>query len=158
MITKLEAASKATAVGVATIIANGRREGLLGEILAGAEAGTYIPPRRERLRNRQHWIAHILKPRGRLIVDDGAAAAITSRNTSLLPSGIVAVEGEFERGSMVAVVSGCSGTVIARGLANYASWEIERIRGLKSDRIALALGGKDYDEVIDRDNLVPAGG
>jgi glutamate 5-kinase len=157
MITKLEAAAKATAIGVPTIIANGRREGQLGEILSGGEGGTYIPSRRDTLRNRQHWIAHILKVRGRLVVDEGAARALTARNTSLLPSGIVAVEGCFERGAMVVVADG-SGREIARGLANYSSTEVERIRGLRTDRIEEALGAKDYDEVIHRDNLVPSGG
>ena len=94
-----------------------------------------------------------MKAKGRIALDAGAVDALTRRGKSLLPSGITAVDGEFEAGDSVACTDG-QGREIAKGLVNYSSAAISKIKGLKSADIQQTLGYKDYDEVIHRDNLV----
>jgi glutamate 5-kinase len=153
MITKLEAANKVASFGVSAVIANGRRPGILGQIMQGDEVGTLFLPRRRGLSSRKHWIAHALKPKGKLVVDAGACRALVEHGKSLLPSGIKQVEGRFAVGDMISCV-GADGVEVARGLSNYHSYEIERIQGRKTHEIEAVLGYKSYDEVIHRDNLV----
>jgi glutamate 5-kinase len=101
---------------------------------------------------RKKWIAFGTVLHGKLKVDAGAAAALLKKGKSLLASGITEVEGDFERGTVVAVLSS-EGNEIARGMANYSADEIRRIAGKKSGDIEKVLGDKDYDEVIHRNNL-----
>src|SRR5205814_1343933 len=103
MATKLQAARKAAASGVPMIIASGREPGALGRILAGEPVGTYFAPKAERLAARKRWIAFAVPPQGRLTVDAGALAALTRHKKSLLPAGVVEVEGDFASGEVVAV-------------------------------------------------------
>jgi glutamate 5-kinase len=93
-----------------------------------------------------------LRPRGKLIIDDGAKKALLEKGKSLLPSGIIDVQGDFNLGDPVSCVD-CEGTIIAKGLVNFSSAEISKIKGLKTAQINHILGHKDYDEVIHRDNL-----
>jgi len=152
MATKLRAARIATRAGIETFVIGGGGAGL--EALARGEVtGTRFVAKR-RTGARKAWIAE-QPPRGRLEVDAGAAAAL-ARGRSLLPSGLRAVHGAFAFGDAVDVV--CEGTVVARGLTNYASDALERIRGRRTSAIAGLLGAKDYDEVVHRDNLVALGG
>ncbi len=153
MITKLAAAKKVGRSGVPTIMLNGKTPGLIGRALAGSEAGTFFLPARQVLNRRKHWIAYTLRPKGRLIVDEGARKVLAQHGRSLLPSGIVGVEGEFERGSCVRVC-GPDGVEFARGIADYSRPEIERILGHKSREIEEILGYRYGDEIIHRDNLV----
>jgi len=118
-------------------------------------AATWFIPSSEPLTARKRWIAGALNPVGLLTVDDGAAAALR-RGKSLLPAGIVAVEGEFERGDAV-VVRARRGNEAARGLTAYSSGDIRRIAGHKSGEIAAILGYRGRDEVIHRDDLVLTG-
>ena len=104
-------------------------------------------------RGKKYWIAFTLRPRGKLIIDDGARKALLEKGKSLLPSGIIDVEGDFDLGDPVSCV-GREGTIIAKGLVNFSSAEINKIKGLKTAQINNVLGHKDYDEVIHRDNLV----
>ncbi len=153
MLSKINAARKVTAAGVPMIIARGDKPDILGRILAGEKLGTYFTPKAKKLARRKCWIAYTLKPKGALIIDDGAADAIMQNGKSLLPSGICAVEGEFGVGSAVMFKNRghqCLGT----GLVNYTSAEIRAIMGLKTGQIKAKLGSKPYDEVIHRDNLV----
>jgi len=110
-------------------------------------------PARDGLNRRKHWIAYTLRPTGKLLVDEGACRALTGKGTSLLPSGILAVEGRFERGCCVRIC-GPDGREIARGLADYGSAEIAVLAGHKSAQIEELLGYRYGDEVIHRDNLV----
>lgn len=155
MRSKVIAAKKVAASGIPYIIASGKRRGVLGEIFAGAETGTLFLPLKEHLTSRKYWIAFTLKSRGRLIIDDGAKKALVREGKSLLPSGIVDVEGEFSIGDPVTCID-CEGTPVAKGLSNYSSAEVHKIMGLKTSRIEQVLGYKDYDEVIHRDNLAVA--
>jgi glutamate 5-kinase len=153
MTTKLQAAQKAAASGVPMVIASGREPGMLARILAGDSVGTYFVPKADRLGARKRWIGFAVSPQGRLTVDAGAARALTRQGRSLLPSGVTEVAGEFGAGDVVAVVDG-DGREFARGLVNFDTGELRRIRGAKSHEIETRLGYKSVDEVIHRDNLV----
>jgi glutamate 5-kinase len=154
MATKLQAARKAAAAGVPMIIANGRTERVLTRLLRGETLGTYFAPKADRLGARKHWIAFAVPPQGRVTVDEGAVRALTLGGKSLLPSGVVKVEGHFVAGEVVAVVGEPDGKEIARGLVNFDAPELERIRGAKTREIEARLGYRSFDEAIHRDNLV----
>lgn len=153
MLSKIEAAQKASRFGIPTIIARGTKKDVLKHIVGGEEVGTLILPKKVALSSRKHWIAFNLKPKGDLFVDEGAKKAIVQRGKSLLPSGIVKIRGSFERGDSVSLI-GPRGKEFARGLVNYNYEELEKIKGLKSDQIEKNLGYKYSDEVIHRDDLV----
>ncbi len=153
MATKLAAAKKAGRYGVPTIIINGRKPGALMRAMAGEEIGTLFLPAADSLNRRKHWIAYSLRPKGKIIVDEGAFEVISSRGKSLLPSGVCGVEGEFGRGACVRVCAP-DGTEFARGIVDYSSREIEKIIGCKSCDIGKLLGYRYGDEIIHRDNLV----
>jgi glutamate 5-kinase len=153
MISKIQAARKASRFGIPTVVAQGTREGVLRQILKGKEIGTLILPKGEALSSRKHWIAFNPKPKGDVIVDDGAKKAIVQKGKSLLPSGVVKIRGIFDRGDLVTCL-GPRGKEFARGLINYSASELEKIKGLRSDRIETTLGYKYSDEVIHRDDLV----
>jgi glutamate 5-kinase len=153
MSTKLEAAQKAGASGIPMVIASGREPGVLPRLLKGEPLGTYFQPRDDRLAARKRWIAFAVPPQGRLTVDAGAKKALTERGTSLLPSGLVEVDGDFHAGDVVALAAK-DGAEFARGLVNYDAAELRRIRGVKTKDIETALGYRGLDEVIHRDNLV----
>jgi glutamate 5-kinase len=153
MATKIAAAKKAGKSGVATLMANGKTPATLTRALAGEEIGTLFLPAGESLTSRKHWIAFTLKPKGRLFVDEGACKVLARHGRSLLPSGVVRVEGEFGRGACVRIC-GPDGIEFARGLVDYAHTEVARLIGHKSSEIEAILGYKYGDEVIHRDNLV----
>lgn len=152
MVTKLEAARKAAFFGVPTILANGLVPGIIERILQGGEVGTLFMPQVNKLTSRKHWIAFTLKPKGKIMVDEGAKKAICQKGKSLLPSGVISVEGKFSVGDAVALVD-TQGQEFARGLCNYGSTEINKIKGLKTSEIIDKLGYKYSDEIIHRDDL-----
>jgi glutamate 5-kinase len=151
MVTKLAAARIAMAAGCRMVIARGDAPHPLRAIAAGARC-TWFLASAEPLTARKRWIAGAMAPAGALIVDDGAALAL-SEGRSLLPAGIVAVEGAFERGDAVLVRSR-GGKILARGLAAYASTDVVRISGHKTGEIESLLGYRGRDEIIHRDDLV----
>jgi glutamate 5-kinase len=153
MISKIQAARKASRFGIPTVVAQGTKEGILRQILKGKEIGTLILPKREALSSRKHWIAFNPKPKGDVLVDEGAKKAIVQKGKSLLPSGITKVRGAFDRGDLVTCL-GPRGKEFARGLVNYSASELEKIKGLRSNQIETTLGYKYCDEVIHRDDLV----
>lgn len=153
MITKLQAARIAARCGAATVIAHGRREGVLCAILDGARVGTYFPPSERKLRGRKRWIAFGARPRGVIVVNEGARRSLLDDGRSLLPAGIVEVRGRFAAGNLVSIQDE-SGQELARGLTNYGDAEITQIRGLRTDQVAERLGACDFEEVVHRDNLV----
>ena len=153
MKSKILAAKKVTAIGIPCVIASGKRKNVLTDILAGKEIGTLFLPMADRLNSKKYWIAFTLRSRGKLIIDDGAKKALLDKGKSLLPSGIIDVEGDFNLGDPVSCVDS-EGTALAKGLVNFSSAEIRKIMGLKTSQIYQVLGHKDYDEIIHRDNLV----
>jgi glutamate 5-kinase len=153
MLSKIRAARKVTRAGIPMIITNGLMTDVLLKLFAGRPLGTYFVPKKERLASRKSWIAFTLKPQGTIVIDDGAVNALISRKKSLLPSGIVRVEGDFRVGAPVVFQTGDRRS-IGTGLVNYDADDIRRIMGLKTSQIKSRLGSKPYDEVIHRDNLV----
>ncbi|MEJ2223329.1 MAG: glutamate 5-kinase [Desulfobacterales bacterium] len=152
MLSKTNAAKKVTAAGIPMVIANGGKPDVLKKLFSGKDVGTFFTPKNKKLKSRKCWIAFTLKPKGVIRIDDGAAAAILSRGKSLLPSGIVGVEGEFSVGAPVEFRK-TDGEALGTGLVNYNSTDIRKIMGLKSSQIKNRLGHKPYDDVIHRDNL-----
>jgi len=152
MVTKIKAAQAAAKSGTATVILNGRTADAVTRVLAGEELGTLFLPQEDKLNCRKCWIAFTLKPRGRLTVDEGAYHALKENKKSLLPSGIRDVGGTFDAGDSVSILSP-EGMEFARGLVNYNSSEIQRIKGVKSKFLEQILGYCIADEVIHRDNL-----
>lgn len=151
MVTKLAAARICMAAGCATLIANGRRLTPLAAIESGSPCTWFIPRKTPRAARKQ-WIAGSLTVRGRLIIDAGAEHAL-AEGGSLLPVGVVAVEGEFERGDAISVATG-DGRDVARGLAAYSSADAAIIQGCRSDEIERLLGYAGRDEIIHRDDMV----
>ena len=151
MVTKLVAARIAMAAGCRMVIARGERLHPLAAVEAGATATWFIPAAEPRTA-RKRWIAGTLNPMGALIVDDGAAAAL-KRGTSLLPAGVTAVDGNFERGDAI-IVRDRDGRELARGLSAYSSADARAIAGHKSGEIEAILGYRGRDEMIHRDDLV----
>ena len=153
MRSKIMAAKKVGAYGVPMVILNGKKTGMLAALFDGREAGTLFLPRLEKMDSRKHWIAYTAASKGGIVVDDGGRDALVHKGKSLLPGGVVSVEGTFKVGDCVNCLD-IRGTVFARGLTKYSSGELDRIRGLKTSQIESVLGHKDYDEVIHRDDLV----
>lgn len=151
MATKIDAARIATESGVATVVTGGAVRGPLARLLAGERHGTLFLPA-GRLSGRGRWLAFGLVARGTLVVDDGAGHALR-RGKSLLPAGIVRIDGTFEAGEAVTIADG-RGQELARGLVNYSSVHLARIQGRRTTEIARVLGERTHDEVVHRDNLV----
>ena len=153
MLTKLKAARICMAAGIPMVIANGDSDNIIRRIIEGKEIGTLFIPREEKMQARKKWIAFGTLPQGQVLVDAGAEVALLQKGKSLLPSGVITVEGDFDRGTVVAVANADDKREIARGMVNYSSDEIRLIAGKKSSEIEKILQGKDYDEVIHRNNL-----
>lgn len=156
MLSKLKAARKVTSSGIPMVIAQGYRADILIRLAAGESHGTFFEPRDRKLNRKKCWIGYTVNPRGCLRVDAGAARALLRNGKSLLPSGIVDVEGQFAVGAAVSVVDD-QGQPIGNGLVNYNARDIRTIMGIRSSQIKDRLGQKTYDEVIHRDNLVITG-
>jgi glutamate 5-kinase len=156
MLSKIKAARKVTASGIPMVIAQGYRPDILMRLAAGEAHGTYFVPREHKLNRKKCWIGYTVNPKGTIRIDEGAAKALLNNGKSLLPSGIVDVQGQFSVGAAVAVVTR-ENQLIGNGLANYNADEIRTIMGLKTSQIKDRLGQKTYDEVIHRDNLVITG-
>jgi glutamate 5-kinase len=153
MLTKVLAAKRAARSGAHTVIASGREPDVLIRLAAGERIGTLLQASTSPLAARKQWLADHLQLAGTLEIDEGAARALTERGKSLLPIGVKAVNGEFERGALVACIA-ASGIEIARGLVNYSAQETRRIAGRPSSQIEAILGYIDGPEIIHRDNLV----
>jgi len=153
MYSKILAAKRAVKNGIVVQIISGRKDGLLVSLMEGRKHGTTFTPKREKLTSRKGWIAYGSRSKGNIIIDDGAVKALIDGGKSLLPSGILRVEGNFETGDAVYCLN-TKGNRIAKGLSNYDSYELVRIMGKKTSEIERILGYKYSDEAIHRDNLV----
>ena len=153
MATKLAAARIATSTGVRTVITQGKKPQNIIEILQGKDLGTQFEPQAQTDNARKRWISYGLVPMGKLYLDSGAVKALASQGKSLLPAGIVAVEGDFLTSDAVQLCDR-SGSELGRGLVNYSSAEIEQIKGCQSGSIAQILGYDSANTVIHRNNLV----
>jgi glutamate 5-kinase len=155
MESKIEAATKASRAGTAVVVAPALHANVISDIIAGKDIGTLFPPHPTTLRARQHWIMYTLRPRGAVIVDDGAARAIKSGKSSLLPVGVIGVRGEFAVGDAVKLVT-AQGLEIGRGLARMGSTETARAAGKKGAELGALFSqtGGDAIVVVHRDDLV----
>jgi len=153
MATKVQAARLATASGVTVIIADGRERDILLRLVDGEAIGTLFPAATSKMESRKRFLLAGLASRGRLVVDDGAVVALKEQNRSLLPAGIRAVAGDFQRGDVVDIVD-AQGKRIACGISNYSAADIAKIKGAHSDQIESLLGYGYGDEVVHRNNLV----
>jgi glutamate 5-kinase len=155
MASKVGSARIVTRTGVPAVVAPGRESDSILRVLAGADVGTlFVPPKQSgKLSSRKHWIAYGAKPCGKLTIDDGAIRALREGGKSLLPAGIVAVDGDFELGDTVSIITR-AGDEIGRGLTAYPADDLRKIRGLQSAAIEATLGYKGIDEAIHRDDLV----
>lgn len=156
MLSKIRAARKVSVAGIPMVIANGLEKDVLIRLFEGENMGTFFLPSEHRLSNRKSWIGFTLKPKGALVVDEGAARAIIEKGKSLLPGGITDVEGDFGIGSPVHIRD-VRGRRIAAGLVNYASGDIRKIKGCQTAQIKEELGEKPYDEVVHRNNMTVLG-
>ncbi len=153
MATKLAAARIATSTGVRTVITQGQQPNNIIKILNGEPLGTQFEPQPKSDNARKRWITYGLIPMGKLYLDAGAVKAIVSRGKSLLPAGIIKVEGDFSASDAVTICD-AAGQEIARGLVNYNSAEIEQLKGHHSTKINSILGYNGIDTVVHRNNLV----
>ncbi|MFM2308899.1 MAG: hypothetical protein RLY87_1020 [Chloroflexota bacterium] len=152
MITKIQAADLATQSGIDVVIAPGALPNVIERVVAGEHIGTRFPARVNHREGRKRWILAETVRDGKIIIDSGAARAMLSGGKSLLPAGIVAVEGDFERGQTVRIFS--NNTEIARGLSLYHSADVRRIMGHKSTAIADILGYAYGSAVVHRDDMI----
>jgi len=157
MKTKLLAAQTVVKAGGLVVIADGRKNKVIEEVLAGKDVGTLFGKLSKKnqsiLTARKRWIAFYHRTQGDLYVDEGAVESLTKKGRSLLPIGIKRVEGSFVVGALVNVNTE-AGELVARGIVEYDSAAIQKIKGCKTSDIANVLGVKNYDEVIHRDNMV----
>ena len=153
MITKILAAKRAARSGAGTVIASGREDRVLTRLASGEMIGTQLNPSSTVRHARKQWIADHLRASGALILDDGAANALVAKHTSLLPVGVVRVEGSFRRGDVVSCLNE-AGAEIARGLVNYGSEDAARICRAHTEEIEARLGYMEQPEMIHRDNMV----
>ncbi len=155
MITKVAAARHAATFGVPSVVANGRVDNAIADIAAGRLCGTYFQARKPkggRGRARVHWIS-MRRPKGVLTIDDGARRALVEMGKSLLPVGVVAVEGAFEKGGIVSIRTK-SGEEIARGISNFTAEQLRQLCGRKACEFSEILGSQPgYAEAVHRDNL-----
>lgn len=155
MITKLRAARLASRSGTATVILSGKEVNGIARVIDGETLGTFLVPDASPLLARKRWLAGQLKAKGYLTIDAGAARVLKESGKSLLPIGVTAVRGEFERGDLVICLN-TEGEEVARGLVNYSSDEASRLIGQATQNIEDVLGYVDEPEMIHRDNLIVA--
>lgn len=153
MKTKLQAAKIAINAGVSLVIASGQKQGIINKITRGEVTGTLFPAQAKALHSRKRWIAFCPTIQGSITVDKGAQKAVVTEGRSLLPSGILWVDGNFERGDTVRVLDE-KGNEFARGLVNYSAKDLLKIKGERTKEIYNILGDESESEAIHRDNLV----
>lgn len=153
MYTKIKAASMATNSGIHMVITSGEEENSLRRICKGEELGTLFVANEQKVNQKQHWLAYGKRISGTIIVDEGCATAVIHKGASILPAGIIDVEGQFEPGDTISIIY--KGKEIGRGLVNYSMADLSLIKGHNSADIADILGiNATYDEVVHRNNLV----
>mgnify|MGYP001046308967 CR=1 FL=1 len=153
MITKIEAAKLATSSGTSVIIAHGQEPDVLLRISRGEDVGTLFPTQVNKMESKKRWMLSGLASKGKLIVDRGAAVALKEQNKSLLPAGVVEIDGDFQRGDIVDILDK-QGNHIGYGISNYSSADVLIIKGAHSDKISSLLGYEYGDEAIHRNNMV----
>lgn len=152
MATKINAAKIVNDYGKHLVIVNGSKEDCLINIFNEYQNGTWFNGNKNYLKSRDHWLAYRASIKGKLIIDEGAKDALVVSRKSLLPKGIIDVQGHFLMGQVVSIET--KDMVIGKGIVNYSSDEIKMIMGLNTDMIESVLHYKDYDEIIHANNMV----
>jgi len=152
MSTKITAAKLATSCGTSVIIAYGHEQDVLAHVVAGKKMGTLFPSNTSKMESRKRWMLGGLSPKGGLTIDNGAVVALTQDGKSLLPAGVIEVQGKFKRGDIINIANS-NGTRIACGISNYSAADIAQIMGQQSNSIVEILGHEYGTEVIHRNNL-----
>jgi glutamate 5-kinase len=153
MRSKVVAADMATAAGVATVICNGLRDGALEAVLDGRREGTRFAPRKTGHSSFKLWLKYAKPAHGTLVIDEGAARALREGSASLLPVGIVAVQGDFDAGDAVQIADEGATRTIAKGICNYSADELSQVIGMKTEAVREILPHAT-DEAVHRDYLV----
>ena len=156
MSSKVEAARRATMRGVPVVIADASAAEVVTQILDGKDVGTLFLPHGSPMASRKHWIGYVLKPKGVILVDQGAVKALRSGGRSLLPAGVTGARGDFEAGDAVQIV-GPDGTELGKGLARYGLRDVARLAGAQTKDIEARIGRTGGDEIVHRDDLVLSG-
>ena len=151
MRSKVVAAEMATAAGIPVTIASGVDRQAMARALAGEPSGTRFQPQQGRVSSFKLWLRYAKPTHGRLLVDEGAERALRERGTSLLPVGVVGVEGEFEAGDAVEIR--CDGRAVGKGIVNYSAGELQRIKGLKTEAVRGVMP-RATEEAVHRDYFV----
>ncbi len=156
MKTKIEAAEKAITAGIDTLIINGKKSDSFNKILNDDFSGTFFKKSKTHVAAKKHWLTHALQTEGKVIIDDGASDALINKGASLLSSGITKVNGYFTSGSSIYIVvlDGNNERVVAKGITQYNSQDLEKIKGKKSNEIEKTLGYFTNKEVIHRSDMV----
>ena len=152
MVTKIKAGEIVIKSGEMMIIANGKTENILKRIVQGEKIGTLFSGKTQ-LKSKKRWLAFNVKSKGKLTIDDGAVKALKENKKSLLAIGITNIEGSFDLGDAVEIVD-TKGTIIGKGIVNYTSDELHKIKGKNTQEIKKIFGSKYYEEVINRDDLI----
>ncbi|MFA6609823.1 MAG: glutamate 5-kinase [Candidatus Omnitrophota bacterium] len=153
MASKLESIRRVTSAGIECVIANGKKKDVILKIMAGEKTGTTFKGQSIKIMAKKRWIAFSSRPKGAIMVDNGAKDALSKNDKSLLPSGILGAEGDFSSGDVIRITDK-EGKEFARGLVNYSSSEILKIKGIKTGQIKGVLGYNKDDEVVHKDDLV----
>ncbi|MBN2190315.1 MAG: glutamate 5-kinase [Candidatus Aureabacteria bacterium] len=153
MYSKIQAAKMVVDAGEFAVIANGKKQNIISDILAGKDVGTLFLSSRHKMKGKKRWIAHFKRSSGFLVIDAGAVIALKDRGKSLLASGITSVKGDFSAGDIV-ILKDERGNDIGKGQVNYSSGDARKIAGLKTSQIRGVFGGKVFDEVVHRNNMV----
>ena len=149
MKTKLEAAKIAQKSGCYMVIASSDEKDLISKVVGGEDIGTLFLPKKNIEKNKIRWIT-LSKPKGKIIIDEGAKKALQNHK-SLLPSGVIDIEGKFDAGDIVAIES--KDGIFAKGITNYTEKELKKIKGRNTDEIESILGYKNYNEIIKHENI-----
>ncbi len=153
MITKIQAAKNMMRSGIPMIIANGRKGDVIRNIMNSKTIGTFFKPSDKKMANRKRWLTWIVKTKGEIQIDNGAFKAIVEKKKSLLPSGVQEVYGVWASGSVIRIIDSQKREV-AKGICNYSSDDLKKIKGLKTLEIESILGCKSADEVVHTDDMV----
>ncbi len=153
MQTKIKAAKNMMKSGIPMVIANGNKSFILNKVMKSEKVGTFFIPSNKKMASRKRWLAWSVKPKGSIVVDEGAQNALVNKDKSLLPTGIKDIHGIWEKGEVVSIVTS-DGVEIAKGIASYSSKDAVLIKGLKTSEIEKKLGRFTTEEVVHRDNMV----
>lgn len=152
MLTKIQAADKATRQGIDTLIVNGQKADSFDALLHGKPAGTLFMRQQDRLSAKKHWLLHSLKSQGSIMLDTGATQALLHKGASLLAKGVVSIDGQFDKGDAIWLCDN-AGKQLAKGISQYSATELQLIKGLHSQKIADVLGFCPSEAVVHRDDI-----